>query len=61
MAVDRKSHGIDGGFGRTVELREMCNTQFARNLMRQLCRELLAAKRQVIHGKMLGCFINDGA
>src|SRR5207253_3216259 len=36
VAVDHKADGIDGGFGRTIEMNEMGNTQLPGNLALKL-------------------------
>src|ERR1700746_1025496 len=59
LPFDRKSKGIDRGFGRTVKIGDMRNLKMARNLLRKRCREDLTSQHQMAQAGVVRSTMND--
>src|SRR5919204_5851186 len=59
LTFDRKSNGIDRGFGRTVKVGDVRNLEMARNLLRKRDREGFTSQHQVVQRSVLRGTVND--
>src|SRR5215472_15512229 len=59
LTFDRKSNGIDRGFGRTVKIGDARNLEMARNLLLKRDREGLTSQHQVMQSGVVRSTVND--
>src|SRR5215468_15388 len=59
LTFDRKSNGIDRGFGRTVKIGDARNLEMARNLFLKRHREGLTSQHQVVQRSVVRSTMND--
>src|SRR5262244_726372 len=59
LTFDRKSNGIDRGFGRTVKIGDARNLEMARNLLLKRGREDLTSQHQVVQRGVVRSTGND--
>src|SRR5215510_3070367 len=59
LIFDRKSNGIDRGFGRTVKVGDVRNLEMARNLLRKRDREGFTSQQQVVQRGVVRSAVND--
>src|SRR5262245_62321950 len=59
LTFDRKSNGIDRGFGRAVKIGDARNLEMARNLLRKRDREGFTSQHQVVQRGVVRSTVND--
>src|SRR5262245_12443440 len=59
LTFDRKSNGIDRGFGRTVKIGDVRNLEMARNLLRKRDREGFTSQHQMVQRGVVRSTVND--